>query len=106
MIQIGSNIIINGDSAEELAEAAGQTVCVITCGLSLKSTITASSIGDTGFTYCIQRSIFTVNKTRLVPQEFNIRWHRKPLDIYPCLEVVTALLLCDTPIEEFDTFVF
>lgn len=102
MIKLGTTLILNADTEEDTAALPDSArLCAITCGLSYKATVTASSIDEAGFTYCIQRSIFTLNHTKLAPQEFPIRWHRKPEDIYPCLELVTALLLCDTPIETF-----
>ncbi|MEG2584538.1 MAG: hypothetical protein RSA27_08530 [Oscillospiraceae bacterium] len=106
MIKLGEILILDNDSPNEPQPQIQKSTCIITCGLSYKSTITASSIDDDGFTYCIQRSIFTLNKVKIEPQEFKIYWAKKPKNIYHHLEIVTTLLICDTPIFAFEKFVF
>lgn len=103
MIKIGQNIILNGDLPKDYKDFDFSNLCLITCGLSLRSTITASSIDDDGFTYCLQRSIFTINNQEVSPQEFNVRWKEKAEDIYPYLEVVTLLLLCGISVKIFES---
>lgn len=101
MLQIGNNIIINADDADEITEAEKTDFVAITCGLKLNSTITASSIDDDGFTFCLQRAIYTLSKNKISPQEFNVKWHKKPDDIFIYLAIVTTLILCDV---DFDIF--
>lgn len=101
MIQIGNTIILNGDSLDKIKDIDFTDFRPLTCGLSLRSTVTASSIGEDGFTYCLQRSIFTTENKELFPQEFNVFWSEKPDDIYPYLAIVTLLLICGVPTELF-----
>ena len=98
MIKIGNILIVNGDKEIDAECIQLSGICLLTCGLSLRSTVTASSLHDDGFTYCLQRSIFTLQQSELSPQEFNVHWHQKPDDIYPYLAAVTLLLLCGVPI--------
>ncbi|MBE5040308.1 hypothetical protein [Ructibacterium gallinarum] len=98
MIKIGNTLILNGDKETDTTGIQLNGICLLTCGLSLRSTVTASSLSDDGFTYCLQRSIFTLEQNELSPQEFNVHWHKKPDDIYPYLALVTLLLLCGVPI--------
>ncbi len=104
MKRIGNTLIINADTPETLPEKI-ENLSIITCGLSYKATITASSISDSGFNYCIQRSIFTESHNKLLEQEIPIHWYKKPEEIYGHLEFVTALLLCDTKAEAFNTII-
>ena len=106
MIQVGENLIINTDDEEDVSLASNSDHIVITCGLRLNSTITASSISDDGFTYCLQRTIHTLSGIPVTPQEFNIKWFKKPDDIFIPLAVVTMLILCDFDFSIFDTIRF
>lgn len=90
MIRIFDNVIID---AEDGSGAGCEGLPLITCGLSQKSSVTASSIGDDGFVYCVQRGFFTRGGAAVLPQEFKVRWTAKRENIYPCLELVTTLLL-------------
>ena len=90
MIRIFDNVIID---AEDGSGVGCEGLPLITCGLSQKSSVTASSIGDDGFVYCIQRGFFTCDGDSVLPQEFKVRWTAKRENIYPCLELVTTLLL-------------
>lgn len=87
-------MIIDSDHPDSLSAADLAGVCPLTCGLSLRATVTVSSIGEEGFTYCLQRSIFTLGGEELPPQEFNVRWREKPQELYPSLALVTILLVC------------
>lgn len=102
MLQVGNNIIINTDDETETASAGNTDLVAITCGLKLNSTITASSISDDGFTYCLQRAISTISQRCISPQEFNVRWNKKPEDIFIPLAIVTALILCDVDLKVFE----
>lgn len=106
MLQVGENLIINTDDDDDVSLASGSELVVITCGLRLNSTITASSISDDGFTYCLQRTIHTLSGKPVAPQEFNIKWLRKPDDIFIPLAVVTMLILCDIESGIFDKIRF
>lgn len=101
MIQIGNTLILNSDAGVPNAIKSYDRYCIITCGLSTRSTITASSILDDGFTYCLQRGIFSLGGKEIAPQEFKVKWHEKPDDLYPYLAAVTLLLLCGVSVETF-----
>ncbi len=94
MIQVGTSCIVNGDMPSNLQTMDFTNLCPVTCGLSIRSTVTASSILEDGFIYCLQRGILDLNGNEIPPQEFKVSWRQKPDDIYPFLELVTLLLLC------------
>ncbi len=106
MIQMGTNCIVNADSLSNLKDTNLTGLCPITCGLSIRSTVTASSISEDGFIYCLQRSIFDMNGLEISPQEFKVSWRKKPDDIYPYLELVTLLLLCNISSEIVSRLLF
>ena len=98
-MKIGHIHIINADQKNAAPSAFDPHHILLTCGLSFNATVTASSIDDDGFVYCLQRSIFTLSHRVILPQEFHIAWHEKHEDIYPFLETVTLLLVCEIPTE-------
>lgn len=100
MIIFDKNLIVNAENTDELKKSESSRNAMLTCGLSLKSTITASSIDDKGFVYCIQRGFFKRDGGLVLPQEFNIHWTSKAENIYPYLEAVTLLILCGVPPKE------
>ena len=106
VIKVGKCLILNGDFQEDIDPKCFKDCYPITCGLSLRSTVTASSIDEEGFTYCLQRSIVTVENKEVLPQEFNVFWSVKPEDIYPYLAIVTMLLICGVSVDLFNTIVF
>ena len=106
VIKVGKCLILNGDFQEDIAPECLKDCYPITCGLSLRSTVTASSIEEDGFTYCLQRGIVTVDEKEILPQEFNVYWAVKPEDIYPYLAIVTMLLICGVSVDLFKTIVF
>lgn len=106
MVRVGDNIIINADDLSEVEMAANTDMIVVSCGLKLNATVTASSIDDDGFTFCLQRAIYTVSHKTVLPQEFNVAWKQKPDDIFAFLAVVTVLLLCDISPEIFKVIEF
>ena len=106
MIRVGNTLILNGDNRELWENTDLTNLCPLTCGLSLRSTVTASSIQEDGFTYCLQRSIFRLDGTEIPPQEFNIHWQTKPEDIYPHLALATILLLCGVDHTSFSELQF
>lgn len=94
LLKYGDSIIINSESPEEIMDIIVNDVNIITCGLSLKSSITASSIDDSGFVYCVQRGFPLCYSSEIIlPQEFKVSWNKEAETIYPCLETVTLMLL-------------
>lgn len=106
MLKVGNNLIVNSDDIEDKTSCPNSTSIVLTCGLKLNSTITASSINDDGFTFCLQRGIFSLSNKEISPQEFNVKWHKKPDELFPMLASVTAMLLCDVEPCVFDIIMF
>lgn len=106
MLKVGNNLIINADNFKGRDLYPEKEMIIITCGLKRNSTVTASSIGDDGFSFCVQRSILTLGNVEISPCEFNIHWLNKPDDLYPLLALVTMMLLCDVKPEVFDTIRF
>lgn len=106
MLKVGNNLIVNIDDISDIESVNNNNYVILTCGLRLNSTITASSIDDDGFTFCLQRTIFTLSGKKVSPQEFNVKWFKKPDDIFQSLAAVTAMLLCDTDAEVFKVIRF
>lgn len=106
MIQIGKTMILNEEDRESLSALPLNGLYPLTCGLSTRSTVTASSIREDGFTYCLQRSIYSLSGREIPPQEFSVHWHHKPAELYPCLETITLLLLCEIPRDFFELLRF
>lgn len=106
MLKIGNNLIINTDSISDKENCPDSDCIILTCGLKLNSTVTASSIDEYGFTFCLQRSVRSVSNNLISPQEFNVRYFKKPDDIFPFLAIVTAMLLCDIDPKVFEKIRF
>lgn len=91
--------IINSDDFSLSRQIGGFMGEVITCGLGLKSTVTASSIvaerlkGIT-FNLCIQRTIKDIDALDIEPQEFTVNMQDKGIDINNALLIITAGLVC------------
>lgn len=94
-------MILSDEGGYDLNEYKSSVLCLISCGFSHRSTITASSISDDGFTCCIQREFKNINGVSIPPQEFNVKVSRKPLDLYPYLTVAALLLASGCPIKIF-----
>ena len=106
MVRVFDNIIMDFEQ-DTFNAAEFEGLLLITCGLSQKSSVTASSIDDDGFVYCIQRGFSSINGHMLLPQEFKVSWSGKRENIYPYLEFVTALLISGmTPNEVAEMVVF
>lgn len=105
MLQVGNSIIINNDDIREREAAGKSDKVVLTCGLKLNSTVTASSIGDEGFTFCLQRTLITLHSRSIPPQEFNVR-QSGSRSLFELLSLVTAMLLCDVDIKDIEQIVF
>lgn len=101
-----SGIIITADEFLRSGEYAIPQAYIISCSLSMRSTITASSIDDGRFTYCIQREFSDINKTPHQPQEFGISFCGKAENIYHYLAAVTALVACGIPKDKLTDFTF
>lgn len=107
MVRVFDNLIIDFESSINLNEINSNGLMLITCGLSQKSSVTASSIGDDCFLYCIQRGFKTHLGNMLLPQEFKVRWNKRHENIYPYLELVTAMLIIGlSPAEISDNICF
>ena len=106
MIKVGNNLIVNTDSEIDIKNCPDGDCIVLTCGLKLNSTVTASSIDEYGFTFCLQRSVYTLSNNIISPQEFNVHYTQKPDDLFPLLSVVTAMLLCDIDPKVFELIRF
>ena len=104
MLRVYDNLIIDSDADAANKISDPRELLLITCGLKQNSSVTASSIGDDGFLYCIQRGFRTRGGNALLPQEFKVRWSKKRDNIYPCLEFVTALLLSDMSPSDISEF--
>ena len=66
LIKIFDSLIMDYQQNNLPREIPDDGFYLITCGLSQKSSITASSIGDDGFVYCIQRSFCLLYTSRCV----------------------------------------
>lgn len=92
--------IVNIDNQTVLKLLEGSKMCVITYGLSSKATIIPSSIKEEAdsstFIYCLQRTINTIEKKSIEPQEFPVTVaSSKDKDIYNTLAAVTTALVCN-----------
>jgi len=66
-------IIANGDNPIDGDAKASGGAYVLTYGLSMKCTLTASSITEDNFVCCLQRSIASVGGKIIAPQEFTVK---------------------------------
>lgn len=105
MLQVGNSIIINNDDIRERRAAGRSDKVILTCGLKLNSTVTASSISDCGFTFCLQRTLITLSRRAVPPQEFNVR-QSGGRSLFELLSIVTAMLLCDVDTKDIEQIVF
>lgn len=87
--------LFNSDEKAEL-NIKKETI-IISYGLNPLSTVTASSISDSGeelqFQFCLQRTITSLSGKKIEPQEFPVRLKRKGLKIHSALAIVTFALL-------------
>jgi|LSQX01.3.fsa_nt_gb UDP-N-acetylmuramyl pentapeptide synthase len=95
-----SNIaIINSDHDIISKSSLRKSLCIITCGLNHKSTVTTSSIEECSeekvLIYCLQRTIKTLDGTEMHPQEFPIKFKKSDSDdIFNILAAVSLALIC------------
>ncbi|CDF58499.1 Mur ligase family protein [Thermobrachium celere] len=90
-------IILNADSIQKI-EFVCEKVYPITYGLNERTTVTASSIDDMNglcFSFCLQRSIVTINGKLIQPFEKPLSLKGKYQDIYYYLASISALLCLD-----------
>lgn len=100
------SIIITADEFLKASEPLTSEAYIISCSLGTRATVTASSIEDGGFTYCIQREFSDINKATHQPQEFCVRGNVDAENIYLCLAAVTALIVCGISADELTDFTF
>ncbi len=62
MIRINNSLIINAESPNEIKNVIIDDLDIITCGLSLKSSVTASSIDDSGFFILYTKGVFNMRQ--------------------------------------------
>lgn len=77
-------LILNSDMDINLESIYKVKLTVITYGLNLKSTVTASSIENEKLQICIQRSIKNINNKIIEPKEVYV--YAKKNDIYRVME--------------------
>ena len=75
-------VIINTDISENLSMLKEIDTMVITFGFNQKSTITASSVKEDNVLICVQRTIQTIEKKEIEPQEISIERYNEKVDIY------------------------
>lgn len=87
--------IFNSDSIHRINFKCDK-IYPITYGLNGKTTVTASSIDDIEnlcFSYCLQRTLFTIKNSVVQPFEKPMKVKGTSEDIYPYLAAYTCLLL-------------
>lgn len=93
-------IIFNSDSIQKINfECSG--IYPVTYGLNGKTAVTASSIDDIdglGFSYCLQRSIVTINGNLVQPFEKPLKTTGKALDVCYHLAACTCAVILDLKI--------
>lgn len=86
--------IVSGDCSKTVESLMSSNTTAITCGMSLRDTLTFSSIHDTGAVVSLQRSILTVFGHAVEPFEFPVRWKKRE-DPYLALCICAVLLLSE-----------
>lgn len=84
-------LILNSDIDINLESIYRLKLTVITYGLNLKSTITASSIENEKVQICLQRSIKNINNKIIEPKEIYV--DTKKYDIYRVMEQIIVELI-------------
>jgi UDP-N-acetylmuramoyl-L-alanyl-D-glutamate--2,6-diaminopimelate ligase len=94
-VKEGGYIIFNSDSIQKINFTCDK-IYPITYGLNGKNTVTASSIDDIdglGFSYCIQRALFTISQTIVQPCEIPIKAEGKYDDVGYYLAAYTCMII-------------
>ena len=86
--------IVSGDCGKAVESLMSSNTTAITCGMSLRDTLTFSSIHDSGAVVSLQRAILTVFGHAVEPFEFPIRWESRE-DPYLALSICAVLLLSE-----------
>ena len=87
-------LIINADIDIDKTLIEELQFDILTFGLNQKSTITASSIGDSNIIVCLQRNIKNEYQELIEPNEFNIKYNENiDNNVYNCLAYFSILLL-------------
>ncbi|MBZ4664219.1 MAG: hypothetical protein JG776_1936 [Caloramator sp.] len=90
-------IILNADSIQKI-DYVCEKVYPITYGLNERTTVSASSIDDMNelcFSYCLQRSIVTINGKLVQPFEKPLKVKGKYQDVYYYLAALSTVLCLD-----------
>lgn len=99
-------IIINTDDKRIFPFSIGAGSTLITCGLNIKASVTASSVSEDydleRIQCCIQRTIKTVSGARLEPQEFAVSVSGEVKSVSGVLAAVAAAAAGDTEISQLD----
>lgn len=90
--------IINSDDTELIKSSRPGGGKIITCGFGSRSTVTLSSLSDCECVICLQRSIKSVSGKRILPLEIPVQLCGIKFDDVSILMMITAALLCDTPV--------
>lgn len=88
-------IVFNSDSIQKINFQCS-SIYVITYGLNGKTTVTASSIDNRDslcFSYCLQRSVFTITGEVIHPFEKPYKFDGKPNLIYYYLAAITSCII-------------
>lgn len=101
-----SMLLISDDEKNIGKYLKNQSLCVISCGLSGKASVSLSSMDGGKTVVCILRSIFTLKGKEIIPQEFTVKADVDSLTMFPLLASVTALLLCGVPKKTIETLQF
>lgn len=93
----GRFLIVNSDEKPVLKRLNKENAeNVITYGFNNKACVTASSVGDKAFSFCVQRAFSTFSGNTVVQQEFTVNIPPKsPNDIYAVLAAVTTAIIGD-----------
>ena len=71
----------------------------ISCGMSLKDTISIASLQETSALVSLQRNVHTLSSRLVEPFDFTVTFEEK-IGVYPLLAVCTALILFDLDLSE------
>lgn len=95
-------ILINSDDKKLIKHVKGLKSKIITCGLSTRSTATLSSISDSKYVMCLQRSINSLSGKKLPPFEFPFEIKDTFFDDVSIIIIITAALLCDADVSQLN----
>lgn len=88
-------VIVNSDDKELIKKIKGTKNKVITCGFSTRSTVTLSSISDSEYVVCLQRSVKSISEKIISPFETPVLLDGLKFDDVSILMMITAAMMCD-----------